>query len=639
MNGTPLEIDATGSTFLSLELVPSHWVRTSSGGLDWIDVNRFEILVRDEAGNWNKKNFQIPYDPYPPGIDGLLRDQIVLGGMFSTEPYGIEKISEEQMSLGINATRGDIEILVPFDSRLICLGLVEPFGNEIFKNCVTVPNPPPWMGWDAEGWSEDAEDLGLSEQRELDFDVDWSNYTDGLYSIFVEVEDWAGHYGSSTFLMDIDRQSPVIQWIGFNEIVERTVFTLSTSFGEWSNHSIYLNGKLIENKIGSSYTGDLILNRTGEHMVCIHASDRTHSTEYPNIAYACHRIFLDPKAFTPIVDAQWNGSIVSDPLQSFSVARGWGQNASWAHLSSHQSNVQNITQWHSINHSGGMIPTSVDVELIEGINEIRLMVEAVEKIYFYELTVELDTTPPILEIITPNNTKYSDNIIRFEGICEPNMEVRIDSPSSNVSTICKISGNFDMNIVLERIDGEYPLVFRSVDDLGNMIRVDRIVTLDFTSPEALLGWYSAECEPRSPTRIIGETPTTSCEIIGEVAVIDNDLKFWKINLLKDGIEMDSVTGVSSWNGTAIIEAENPSEGTWTLSIQMEDLAGNNITLSTSIDIQGREATSSEQFLAFGSIYNILATSVILFTMIISWISFRRTPNKFESKIEIELTED
>ena len=72
--------------------------------------------------------------------------------------------------------------------------------------------------------------------------------------------------------------------------------------------------------------------------------------------------------------------------------------------------------------------------------------------------------------------------------------------------------------------------------------------------------------------------------------------------------------------------------------KMEDLAGNNRTLSTSIDIQGREATSSEQLLAFGSTYNILAITVILTTTIISWIFIRRTPDKYVSDMEIELTE-
>ncbi|MEC7436282.1 MAG: hypothetical protein VYB27_04305, partial [Candidatus Thermoplasmatota archaeon] len=442
-----------------------------------------------------------------------------------------------------------------------------------------------------------------------------------------------------TFLMDVDRQAPTIQWIGFNEIVERTEFVLSTSFGEWSNHSIYLNGKMIANGIGSSYTGDILLNRTGEHTVCIDATDRTHSTEYPNIAHDCRQILLDPSKFTPFVDAQWNGSTVSNPLVSFSVSRGWGQNASWVHLASNQSTIQNISLWSSIDHPGGMIPIAVDLELVEGINDIRLMVEAVEKIYFYELTVELDTTPPILEIITPNNGIYSYSNIRFEGLCEPHMEVRIDSSASNASAICGISGNFEMTIELENIDGEHPLVFRSIDDLGNMVRVDQMVTLDFTSPEALLGWYSAQCEPRSASRIIGETPVTSCEIIGEVAVIDNDLKSWKISLLKDGIEITSKVGNSSWNGTAIIEANNPTEGSWTLTVEMEDIAGNNRTLSTSIDIQGREATSSEQFLSFGSTYNILAISVILFTTLISWISIRKTTDDYDSDMEIELTED
>ena len=639
INGTPLQLDSTGSTLLSLELMPSHWVRTSSGGLDWIDMNRFEIIVRDSAGNWNTKKFQIPYDPFPPGSDGQLRDEIVLDGLYSTEPFGLNKITKEQMFLGVNATRGDIEILVPFDSKTICLALIEPFGNDVSRNCVSLPNPPPWIGWDAEGWSEDGVDLGLNEQRQLGFDVDWSNYSDGLYSINVEVEDWAGHMGNTTFLMDVDRQSPIIQWVGFNEIVERTEIVLSSSFGEWSNHSIFLNGKLIENGQGSSFTGEIILNRTGVHIVCIEAIDRTDATEHPNIAHDCREILLNPVAFTPVVDAQWNGSRVSTPVVSFSVARGWGQNASWVHLESNETIVLNLSQWNSIDHLGGMIPVSVDVELFEGVNELRLMVEAVEKIYVFELSVELDTTPPILNIITPNNGKYSNPKVRFEGTCEPNMEVRIDSSSSNVSGLCDVTGNFDLTIPLERIDGEYPLVFRSVDDLGNLVRVDRMVTLDFTPPEALLGWYAAECEPRSATRIIVGTDQTSCDVIGEVAVIDSDLKSWKISLLLDGTEVTSKVGNSSWNGTTIIEAENAFEGSWTLSIEMQDLAGNNRTLSTSIDLQGREATSSEQLFALGSMYNILGISVILLTSIISWISIRKSTEEYESDLEIEITED
>ena len=117
-----------------------------------------------------------------------------------------------------------------------------------------------------------------------------------------------------------------------------------------------------------------------------------------------------------------------------------------------------------------------------------------------------------------------------------------------------------------------------------------------------------------------------------------DLRSWKISLLKDGIEITSKVGSSSWNGTTTIEANDAIEGSWTLSIEMEDLAGNNRTLSTSIDIQGREATSSEQLLAFGSAYNILAITVILITTIISWSYIRRTPDEYVSDMEIELTE-
>ena len=65
---------------------------------------------------------------------------------------------------------------------------------------------------------------------------------------------------------------------------------------------------------------------------------------------------------------------------------------------------------------------------------------------------------------------------------------------------------------------------------------------------------------------------------------------------------------------------------WTLSIEMSDFAGNNRTLSTSIDIQGREATSSEQLFALGTLYNFLAIFVVISTAIITWFATRRLSN-------------
>ena len=62
--------------------------------------------------------------------------------------------------------------------------------------------------------------------------------------------------------------------------------------------------------------------------------------------------------------------------------------------------VENVADGTKTGSASGSGVVVVDVELVEGVNEISLMVEAVEKIYFYELIVELDTTPPILEIIT-----------------------------------------------------------------------------------------------------------------------------------------------------------------------------------------------------------------------------------------------
>ena len=627
LNGTPLFPDSSGSIDLTLALIPSHWVVTSSGGLDWIDMNRFEILVRDRAGNWNTTYFQIPYDPHPPGDDGLERDAISISGMFTIEPFGIEKIPYEQMTLGVNASRGAIDVLVPFDAMTTCLSLIDPLGIEVTESCVSLPNPPPWIGSDGEGWSDDAIDLGLYEQRSLGFNIDWTSYSDGLYSIVVDVVDWAGNRGLQSYLMDVDRTSPIIQWVGFDEVVERTEVTIASTFGEWVHYSIKLNGAMIHTGDGSSISQKFELNRTGLHTICIYATDRTHTTEHPNMAVDCKNILLDPDAFLPIVEATWNGSTVPSSDVSFTVSRGWGQNASWALINQNSSDDE--IHWEELQHPGGMVGHTVDVELHEGVNEIRLLVEAVEKIYSFELWVELDTTPPNLEITTPNAISYGDPKIKLEGNCDPGMEVRIDSSTTNVSSFCNSVGKFSLNIPLPTVDGEYPLVIRSMDEMGNTARIDRLVTLDFTSPDALLGWYMAECDPRPPIRIIGETESTECIVIGEVAIIDDDIASWIVTLSLDGEENTVISGDSAWNGSMNIESDSPSEGSWTLSIEMSDFAGNNRTLSTSIDIQGREATSSEQLFALGTLYNFLAIFVVISTAIITWFATRRLSNDEE----------
>jgi hypothetical protein len=234
---------------------------------------------------------------------------------------------------------------------------------------------------------------------------------------------------------------------------------------------------------------------------------------------------------------------------------------------------------------------------------------------------------------------YDDPKIRMEGVCEIGLDVRIDSPSTNVTGICESNGNFSLTIDLPSVDGQYPLVIRSVDGVGNTARVDRLVTIDLTSPDALLGWYVAECDSKPANRIIGDTPRTPCQVVGEVAVIDDDIESWSLVLSFDGIEEERINGTSSWDGSLRIEAKDASEGMWTLSFEMQDYAGNNRTLSTSIDIQGREATSSEMLVSFGSSYNILAISVIAITGIISWISFRREPEEIELDFVEEISED
>tara|TARA_B100001996_G_scaffold382547_1_gene374669 strand:- start:686 stop:2545 length:1860 start_codon:yes stop_codon:yes gene_type:complete len=577
-------------------------------GLDWVQQNRFEIAVIDAAGNWNRLKHQMVYDPHPPGSEGEVRDAIILKGVMPIEPNGIHLVDTSQMEVGVNASIVDIVIEVPNDTATVCLTLTHPNGSDLNETC----NPSFSQAWpttNGSAWLPEPVANQASHRSDVVMRVDFSDEVDGIYGIRVDVIDFAGHRGFEESFIDIDRLSPVIEWVGFEPVWDRTSMVISASFGEWTDHLLTMNGENVIQSAGSSLSESILFKRTGNHTFCISAYDRTVVTEHPNLAQSCRTVLLDPAEFEPHVIADWNGTTVPSSSVTFDVLRGWGQNATWIHLES-------MVDWVTIPHPGKGITESTTVSLVEGPNHLLVDVEAVDSIVRFELEVILDTTAPILTSdILGNEHLVNNPVVIMAGGCESGLLVRIDASGIEQTGECDTSGRYVIELTLDSFDGMYPVVIRSVDPSGNIARLDRMIELDLTAPEALLGWEVDECDSREPIRVVGDTPDTICNLVGAAALVDDDVAFWTVEFMHEGVYEESMTGFGTWNGSREFSISTPAEGRWSMVLILVDEAGNERTHSIDTEIQGREATTSEAMLTFGTLSNSILVCILLISII------------------------
>ena len=607
LNGNLQNPDVNGEIPLTLNLSPSNWIMTQTG-LDWIDQNRLEIVVIDSAGNWNHMKHQMVYDPHPPGSEGELRDAILVHGVMPIEPNGLHLVDSSQMQIGVNASIVDIVIGIPNDSATACLTLTHPNGSDLNEIC----NPPVSESWpttNGTAWLSDPVSIQASHRRNITMRLDFSNEIDGIYGIQVEITDFAGHRGYEESFIDIDRLSPVITWVGFEPVWDRTDLVISASFGEWTDYLLTMNGEEVTQSVGSSLSESVIFKRTGNHTFCISSYDRTVVTEHPNLALSCRTVLLDPAEFKPQVIADWNGTTVSSSPVIFDVSRGWGQNATWKHQES-------LDHWQEIPHPGKGIIQSTPVALIEGSNHLVVIVEAVDSIVRFELEVVLDTTAPELTSdIIGNMLLVNNPDVLLTGRCEAGLLVRVDTSDIEQTGECDEFGRYTIELTLDNFDGSYPLVIRSLDPSGNIARIDRMIKLDLSAPEAILGWELDECDAREPNRVIGETPDTICYLVGAAALVDDDVDYWKVEFIHEGIREETFTGVGIWNGSREFSISTPMEGRWSMVLVLVDEAGNERTHSIDTEIQGREATTSEGVLTVGTLSNFVLVGIMLIFII------------------------
>ena len=341
--------------------------------------NELMIKAIDRAGNWGELPLIITRDTILPAIS--------LFPLPST-PQNISEIT----------ITGWVE-----HSSTACLGELvfsNPIIGNILADCDLRVNQ---TSSDSQGWR-------------FSVNVDLSDFEDGDLIFELNARDWAGNWNSVSIGLDLDTKSPSIDWITPSEIesnFEHHLITISWDVDENSNQYLYHNDNFITEIDGFGLQEwDLQLSRTGTHEFCIFAIDQAQ-----NFAEECIESYLSPDVYLTDVYAPWDGTMINDGEVSAEVNSGPNQTVSWSRLYGNNWVVQQQeTPFDEF--------TTINFNLDEGINNLRVYVSTLDGYVIHELSVILDTEQPKLNTdISLNNFTTSKEFIDITGDCESGLMV------------------------------------------------------------------------------------------------------------------------------------------------------------------------------------------------------------------------
>ena len=108
------------------------------------------------------------------------------------------------------------------------------------------------------------------------------------------------------------------------------------------------------------------------------------------------------------------------------------------------------------------------LDLVEGQNEFLIEIDSLDSTDSYTISVELDSTPPVLAF-SEKTYKGStlSNLREVFGECEPGLLVRISSEVQSRDLICPGTGIFHQNITVPDSPGQHMLEGFSMDQAKN----------------------------------------------------------------------------------------------------------------------------------------------------------------------------
>ena len=305
---------------------------------------------------------------------------------------------------------------------------------------------------------------GVSEYpstNEISVPIDLMGLGEGELMVLITIQDWAGNHFEKNWSIYVDATPPVVSWATFPSSGNGALESQFQDISWWSSEKVTLgievNGLEMPIQNGSSGSLSLILNTTGPQSLCIRAIDGTIEQENRNVFLECREFTLSESIYDTSVSSG-KQDLVS--LDSFEIAlsRHWSQEIRW----------RSITTGASGFIEPGEGTVLLPLELEEGINEFVIEVDSLDSTDSYTITLERDSTPPILEF---SEFEYRESPLttsrEISGICEPGLLVRISSPIQSRDVLCPDSGSFEVNISVPSDAGSYTISGTSIDEAKN----------------------------------------------------------------------------------------------------------------------------------------------------------------------------
>lgn len=208
--------------------------------------------------------------------------------------------------------------------------------------------------------------------------------------------------------------------------------------------------------------------------------------------------------------------------------------------------------------NGGTFSVAVQLTGTDGLKDVRAtQIDPAGNAGNDTTNYIVDSTPPIVRIMTPSALTMTRNSIALTGVCESGLRVTVgDIGSANmVNTDC-LSGAFSVTVPVDGADGMKNIKVVQIDAAGNIGRDARNFIKDATPPAIAINLPAENSYLTGSTTFSGSCETgLQVQLSGSVLVAAQTV----------------ACNASAWTLTTAI---SPGQGTKALQAQQTDAAGN-----------------------------------------------------------------
>ena len=389
--------------------------------------NMFEISAIDQAGNIANASMQVVFDPHPPSQVELLAVVDQDGNYYDFD----------ELHHPLNLTGGGLRVEAPVDLREWCIESSNTVTGELSSDCQHSMTPPTILN-SATGTPVPGVSSYPSTQT-IHIPLDFAGMSDGDFLLSLSLTDWANNTHSETWPLALDRTPPSISWaldMAQGGILGDHRQNVSWGSSEDVTVTVSVDGVALTELRGSSGSQTFELLNTGEHEVCLFAVDYTSNQENNNTFSECRQMQLLQSTYQTTITEE-NRQLVSLESIEAILHRHESQEIRWTRVGSGQTNL--------IGPGNGTV--AIVLGLSEGQNDFIIEVDTLDGTDTYQISIERDTTPPVLDF---NENEYRNSPLttsrELSGHCEPGLTVSIESAFESRELICPESGNFTEQI-------------------------------------------------------------------------------------------------------------------------------------------------------------------------------------------------